>query len=64
MASSPAGWPFPSENGRYGVPHTGVFVACRQLSVSGPVSTTLYPMDPMNSATAAFAVVESSAIGR
>ena len=43
MASSPAGWPFSSEYGPYGVPHTGVPVACRQLSASGPASTTLYP---------------------
>ena len=64
MASSPAGWPFSSENGPYVVPHTGVPVACRQLSASGPASTTLYPMDWMNSATAAFAGAESPAIGR
>ena len=31
MASSPAGWPFSSEYGPYGVPHTSVPVACRQL---------------------------------
>ena len=47
MASSPAGWPFSSEYGPYGVPHTGVPVACRQLSASGPASTTLYPMESM-----------------
>jgi len=64
MASSPAGWPFSSEYGPYGVPHTGVPVACRQLSASGPASTTLYPRDSMNSVTAAFAGAESPAIGR
>jgi hypothetical protein len=53
MASSPAGWPFSFEYGPYGVPHTGVPVACRQLSASGPASTTLYPMESMNSVTAA-----------
>ena len=63
-ASSPTGWSFSFENGPYGVPHTGVPVACRQLSTSGPASTTLYPMDPMNSVTAAFAGAESPAIGR
>ena len=55
MASSPTGWPFSFEVGPYGVPHTGVSVACRQLSASGPASTTLYPMDSVNSVTAAFA---------
>ena len=64
MASSPAGWPFSSEYGPYGVPHTGVPVACRQLSASGPASTTLYPMESMNSVTASFAGAESPAIGR
>src|SRR5260370_5215273 len=64
MASSPTGWPFSFEYGPYGVPHTGVPVACRQLSASGPASTTLYPRDSMNSATAAFADAESTAIGR
>jgi hypothetical protein len=39
-------------------------VACRQLSASEPASTTLYPMDSMNSVTAAFAGAESLAIGR
>ena len=28
MASSPTGWPFSFEYGPYGVPHTGVPVAC------------------------------------
>jgi hypothetical protein len=55
MASSPAGWPFSVEYGPYGVAHTGVPAACRQLSASGPASTTLYPRDSMNSVTAAFA---------
>jgi ATP-dependent DNA ligase len=41
MASSPTGWPFSFEYGPYGVPHTGVPVACRQLSASVPASTTL-----------------------
>jgi hypothetical protein len=53
--------------GPYGEPHTGVPVACRQLSASGPASTTPYPMDPMNpmnSVTATFARAESPAIGR
>ena len=45
-------------------PHTGVPVCCRQLSVSGPVSTTLYPIESMNWATAVFASAESPAIGR
>jgi hypothetical protein len=45
-------------------PPTGVPVACRQLSASGPASTTLYPMESMNSVTAAFAGAESPAIGR
>lgn len=41
MASIPAGSPFSFEKGPYGVPHTGVPVACRQLSARGPASTTL-----------------------
>jgi len=41
MASSPTGSPFSFEYGPYGVPHTGVPVACRQLSASVPASTTL-----------------------
>ncbi|MFD7947426.1 hypothetical protein [Streptomyces sp. NPDC059744] len=41
MASSPTGWPFSFEYAPYGVPHTGVPVACRQLSASVPASTTL-----------------------
>ena len=36
MASSPAGCPLSFELGPYGVPHTGVPVACRQLSASDP----------------------------
>ena len=64
MAPSPTGWPFSFEYVAYGVPHTGVPVACRQLSASGPTSTTLYPRDSMNSVTAAFAGAESPAIGR
>src|SRR5664279_5152352 len=36
----------------------------RQLSASGPASTTLYPMESMNSVTAAFAGAEPPAIGR
>ena len=63
MASAPAGWPFSFEGGRYGVPHTGVPVAGRQLSASGPAPTTMYPMDAMNSVTAAFACAESPTIG-
>ena len=62
--SSPAGRPFSSEYGPYGVPHTGVPVACRQLPASGPASSTPYPMDSMNLVTAAFAGAESPAIGR
>src|ERR1035438_5902922 len=64
MASSPAGWPFSFEYGPYGVPQTGVPVACRQLSATDPASSTLYPMESMNSVTAAFAGAESPAIGR
>jgi hypothetical protein len=63
MASSLPGWPFSFEAGPYGVPHTGVPVACRQLSASDPTSTTLYPMESMNSVTAAFAAAESAEIG-
>ncbi len=64
MASSSTGRPSSSENGPYGVPHTGVPVACRQLSASAPASTTPYPMDSMNPVTTAFAPAESPAIGR
>jgi hypothetical protein len=64
MASAPAGWPFSFEYGPYGIPHTGVLVACRRPSASGPASTTPYPMESMNAVTAAFAGPESPAIGR
>jgi len=47
-----------------GSPKTGVPVACRQLSATDPASSTLYPMESMNSVTAAFAGAESPAIGR
>ena len=63
MASPPAGWPISFEHGPYGVTHTGVPVPCRQLWASGPASTTLYPMDSMNSVTAALAGAESPAMG-
>lgn len=64
MAPGPVGRPISFEGGPYGVPHTGVPVACRQLSARSPASTTPYPMESMNSVAAAFAGARSPAIGR